>query len=106
MIDESTVRDKVREAIQTGKLPHRRPDRTDGGRGTEVACAACGDLVRRDQMEIRMELIGYASPYQTSLTAALERLWATGEVSRYNVHTRCYIAWEFVLAAGDFPRRA
>jgi hypothetical protein len=106
MIDESTVRNKVREAIQMGKLPHRLPDRTHGGRGTEGACAACGDLVRRDQMEIRMELVGYASPYQKSLIAALERLWATREVSRYNVHTRCYIAWEFVLAAGDLPRPA
>ena len=71
MIDESTVRNKVREAIQMGKLPHRLPDRTHGGRGTEVACASCGDLVRRDQMEIRMELVGYASPYQKSLISGI-----------------------------------
>jgi hypothetical protein len=71
-MDESALRDKAREAIQNGKLPTRRPDGTMGGPGCGEACAICGDLLRRTQMELEAP-----------------------EVHKYHLHPRCYAAWEF-----------
>ena len=42
MIDECTLREKVREVLQAEKLPNRRPDRTWGGPGVGADCAICG----------------------------------------------------------------
>jgi hypothetical protein len=41
MSDELILREKAREAIRSGKLPGRRPDRTWAGPGLGVACAIC-----------------------------------------------------------------
>jgi len=45
MPDETGLRAKAREAIRTGRLPSRRPDRTWGGPGVGVVCTVCGEAV-------------------------------------------------------------
>jgi hypothetical protein len=46
------IREKAREALRSGKLPSRKPDRTYGGSGTGVRCSLCGDVIEADQAEI------------------------------------------------------
>ena len=53
--DEAVFREKAREAIRSGKLPTRRPDRTWGGPGTGVICTICGEPVAQDQLEWEFE---------------------------------------------------
>ncbi|HKR36190.1 MAG TPA: hypothetical protein VJT10_15215 [Steroidobacteraceae bacterium] len=78
MIDEGTLRQLARQAIQAGKLPSRRPAHVWGGNGFGTKCAVCGNLVNSDE-------VGY------------ELRFAAGEdlppAAEYHVHVRCFAAW-------------
>ena len=80
MPDESILRVKARAAVQTGKLPGRRPDRTWGGPGVGIVCTVCEKPVTRDELEFQIEFEGDG---------------ATPVVDRFHVHIRCFAAWEF-----------
>src|SRR5262245_12192391 len=76
---ERLISDTVRQAINSGKLPARKPDRVLGGLGNGKPCAVCGAALARTQMEIEAELErGGKSP-------GSDRCWA---------HPRCCAAWE------------
>ena len=55
MPEEVILREKAREAIRSGKLPTRKPDRTFGGPGMGKSCAVCGDTIPPEQMEFEIE---------------------------------------------------
>jgi hypothetical protein len=55
MPDEATLRAKAREAIRTGKLPDRRPDRTWGGPGVGAPCTICGEPVTKNHLEFEVQ---------------------------------------------------
>jgi hypothetical protein len=55
MPEESSLREKAREVIRTGKLPDRRPDRTWGGAGVGAPCTICGEPVTKDQLEFEIQ---------------------------------------------------
>jgi hypothetical protein len=79
---ERSLREHVHEAIRTGMLPHRRPDRMWGGPGAGATCTLCGVPVRRDELELELEFVqddDYAEP------------------AKYHVHLRCFTAWEIEL---------
>jgi hypothetical protein len=86
MPDEPLLREKAREAIRAAKLPSRRPDGTLGGLGFGGACALCGELLRRNQMELAAE---FESPDATSRLR-----------DSYHFHPRCYLVWEFERTQG------
>jgi hypothetical protein len=46
MIDDGSLREKARVAIQAGSLPNRLPDRVWGGPATAGRCAICGEPMR------------------------------------------------------------
>ena len=80
MPDEPLLRDKAREAIRSGKLPRRPPDRTFGAPGSGESCAVCGEPVAQDQMLLEIEY------------------WRHGArpgLESYHLHLRCHAAWEF-----------
>jgi hypothetical protein len=79
-MDDGSLREKAREAIQNGKLPTQRPNGTMGGPGCGEACAICGETLRRTQMELEAEF---------------RQDGAAPEVYKYHLHPRCYSAWEF-----------
>lgn len=82
MDQERRLSETVRQAIDSGKLPARKPDRVLGGLGTGKLCAVCGAKLTPTQMEIEAEFArGEASPGP----------------ARYWAHPRCYAAWEFEL---------
>lgn len=90
MPDEAILRQKAREAVQTGKLPARRPDRTWGGPGTGTPCAVCELPVQRDEMEFELEFARDSG--------------APG-LDKYHIHIRCFAAWQFERRlAGQAPR--
>jgi hypothetical protein len=81
MQDESTLRQKAREVIQSGTLPVHRPQRMWGGRGSGAACAICGQRLEPDQFEFELQ---FASNGEERPGANL-----------CHVHIRCFAAWEF-----------
>ncbi len=54
--EENILGERAREAIRSGKLPARRPDRTLGGPGSQVHCAVCGELILRNQLELEFSV--------------------------------------------------
>jgi hypothetical protein len=79
MPDEALLRGKARVAIQAGKLPLRRPDRTWGGPGVGAPCAVCDLPVTKDQLEFEIQF---------------SHDGATPGLDKYHVHIRCFAVWE------------
>ena len=80
MDDEAILRVKAHEAIRTGRLPARRPDRTWSGPGVGFPCAVCDRLVRRHDREVQMQF---------------EHDGRVPGLDTFHVHLRCLAAWEF-----------
>ena len=79
-MDDSTLREKAREAINNGELPTQSPLRIMGGPGCGETCALCGQTVRRNRMELEPEFRqGDEAP----------------ESRKHHLHPRCFAAWEF-----------
>ncbi len=78
-MEEGALREKARSALQAGKIPDRRPDRTWGGPGVGAACAICDLPVERDQMEFEIEFA---------------RNGGNPGLDKFHVHIRCFAAWE------------
>jgi len=78
MNNEATLREKAREAIQSGKLPAMKPSRTWGGPGSGTECSVCGEPVKPDQMELEIEYCNGGTP----------------DLDHYHLHVRCFAAWE------------
>jgi hypothetical protein len=90
MPDEAILREKARAAVQAGKLPARRPDRTWGGPGVGAPGTICQLPVGRDEMEFEIQFAHDGS--------------AAG-LDKFHLHVRCFAAWEFERArAGEKPR--
>jgi hypothetical protein len=90
MPDEAILRAKAREAVQQGKLPARRADRTWGGPGAGDICSVCAEPIKKDQMEHQIEFA---------------RDDDNAGVDKFHVHVRCGAAWEFERKnAGEAPR--
>ncbi len=79
MPDEAVLRQQARQAIQTGELPNRPPDRTWGGPGVGAPCSVCNDPVTHDQLEFEIQFAHDG---------------ATPGLDKFHVHMRCFAAWE------------
>jgi hypothetical protein len=79
MSDERTLREKIREMIQVGTLPNRRPDRMWGGPGGGAECTICSVPVRLDEVELEIEFA---------------RNGNDPGLDNYHLHYRCLAAWE------------
>jgi hypothetical protein len=83
MPDEPELRAKARAAVESGKLPGRRADRTWGGPGVGAECAVCERPVTKDQMEFEIQFA---------------RDGDNPGLDKFHVHVRCFAAWEFERA--------
>jgi hypothetical protein len=58
MPDEAVLRQKVRDALERGRLPARSPDRTwSAGAGRGTACAVCELPVQHHQLEFMVQFL-------------------------------------------------
>ena len=80
MPDENILRGKARAAVQDGKIPSRRADRTWGGPGVGATCAICELPATRDEMEFEVQFA---------------RDGDNPGLDKFHVHVRCFAAWEF-----------
>ena len=55
MSGNGTVRDNLREAIRSGKLPGQSPQRTWAGQGCGAPCMICGHAINADELEYELE---------------------------------------------------
>jgi hypothetical protein len=79
MSDETLLREKARELIETGKLPNRRPDRMWGGHGDGADCPVCRAPVTREEVEYELEF---------------ERKGDDRALDTYHFHIDCLRVWE------------
>jgi hypothetical protein len=86
MPDEPILRAKARAAVQSGKLPARRPDRTWGGPGIGAACVICDLPVKREELEFEIQF---------------EHDVNDPGLDKFHVHIRCFAAWEFERGRGS-----
>lgn len=64
-MNEEQLRAVIRERVRTGQLPPVFGGRTFGGRGSNTACACCGQIVARHEIEYEVELasdLGVSGP--------------------------------------------
>jgi hypothetical protein len=80
MSDEPLLRQKAGAAVQNGKIPGRRPDRTWGGPGIGAVCAVCELPIERHEMEFDVQFA---------------RDGRDPGLDKYYLHSRCFAAWEF-----------
>ena len=91
MPDERLLRAKARAAVESGKLPVRRPDRTWGGPGVGATCAVCDEPVTNSQSEFEIQFV---------------RDGDNPGLDRFHLHIRCFAAWEFERRQdGGHPHR-
>ena len=79
MSDDSTLREKARELLRSGRLPDRQPDRMWGGTAAHADCAICGASLRRDEVAFEIEFANNGDG---------------SDADRYHLHTRCFAAWD------------
>jgi len=79
MPDEPRLREQAREAVRSGKLPSRSPDRTWGGPGVGAPCQVCDKPVTHSEMEFEIQFEQEGG----------------GGLDKFHVHVRCFAAWEF-----------
>lgn len=84
MNEDSVLGPDGSEARQFDRLPHRRPDRVWGGRGSGADCAVCGKPIQRDQVEFELAFDGARQAGET-----------------YLVHSPCFAAWESLRSSLD-----
>jgi hypothetical protein len=81
MRDEIRLREHAREAIRSGKLPSRPADRIVRRHGwSGLSCPVCRELVKRDEVDVEIQF---------------RRQDPTLGLDAYQLHTRCFAAWEF-----------
>ena len=81
MLDEIRLRERAREAIRSGKLPLRPADRIVGRHGwSGLSCPVCGEPVKRGEVDVEIQF---------------RRLDPTLGLDCYQLHPRCFAAWEF-----------
>jgi hypothetical protein len=80
MSDEAVLRQQARAAIQAGKFPSHRPDRTWGGPGVGAPCVICGKPVRKDELEFEVQFAHDGD---------------SPGLDKFHLHIRCFAAWEF-----------
>ena len=72
------LRAKAREAVRSGKLPSRRPDRTWGGPEVGATCTVCGEAITKDQLEFKVQFAHDGS---------------NPGLDKFHIHVRCFAAW-------------
>jgi hypothetical protein len=80
MPDENILREKARAAVQDGKIPSRRADRTWGEPGVGATCAICELPATRDEMDFEVQFA---------------RDGDNPGLDKFHVHVRYFAAWEF-----------
>jgi len=91
-MDESTVRQRAREAILARRIPHRPPDRMWGGPGNGAECAVCGESLAHAE-------VGFDLEFADDPTVAKVK-------QNYHLHVRCFAAWELERESTESPLSA
>ena len=86
MPNEAAPRRLARLVLESGKMPHREPDRTWGGPGVGALCTLCAQPVPPEQIEYGVQFAHDAS---------------TPGLDRFHLHLRCFVVWE--LERTKFP---
>jgi hypothetical protein len=86
--DESALRENALDAILSGKLPTQKPSRVYGGPGSGNPCAVCGQTVPQADTEFEIEFDRHG-------VIALIPNRHVQVMLKFNLHYRCFAAWEF-----------
>jgi hypothetical protein len=78
MSRNGTLHASLEDAIRSGKLPDRSPERTWAGPGCGGPCMICGQRINTDELEYELEF-GRSDNQQPE---------------GYHIHIGCFWAWE------------
>lgn len=53
---EAEIRARIRRLHASGDIPCEEPERTWGGNGLGEYCAACSEIIPRDEIELEVDL--------------------------------------------------
>jgi hypothetical protein len=79
MSRNGTVSDNLLEAMQSGKLPSRSPERTWAGPGCGAPCMICDQSITADELEYELEFARGADSKQPE---------------GRHIHFGCFSAWD------------
>jgi hypothetical protein len=60
-MDRVSIRVRVRQMLETGRLPCDEPGKVWAGRGVGTHCAACGEPIATSDIEFEVDLVSGAS---------------------------------------------
>jgi hypothetical protein len=86
MTDEARRREQAQEAVRSGKLPSRHPDRAWGGPGVGLPCAVCELPITSGEMEYELQFAWDGD---------------SPGLDRFHLHLGCFAAWEFERRTAD-----
>ena len=55
-MEETALRLRVRQLVESGQVPCEEPDKTWAGPGTGTHCAACGEPIKPTEVEFEADL--------------------------------------------------
>jgi|SRR5215471_21440253 hypothetical protein len=90
MPDEAILREKAREAIESGRVPIA-PSRIFFVVSAGAMCAVCDDPVPIGELQFELEFRTAPPPDNRPL---MERYNWTPEVRRCHLHAHCFVAWQ------------
>jgi hypothetical protein len=79
MIDDSALRERVRQALEAGALPGRDPDRMWGGVSVGARCSVCQAAIAAGDLEMELDF---------------ERDDPRSGVDTHRMHIRCLPVWQ------------
>jgi hypothetical protein len=115
MSEDGTLRQRVREAIDAGKLPDRSPVGLWGGPGCGASCAICGERIGIDEVEFELEFSADDEPGCLQVAGNKLNGHSSGNGAHSNgngngngngrdnlhMHLRCHAAWDLVRQEGE-----
>jgi hypothetical protein len=75
------LRKRIRERLRTGQLPPAFGSRTFGGRGRDVACDCCGEMITPHEIEYQVEFTPDSALCRKAFSTHIKCHWIWWEES-------------------------
>ncbi|MGH8219459.1 MAG: hypothetical protein ACREUT_12995 [Steroidobacteraceae bacterium] len=99
MSDKEILRARAREALRTGRIPDRPPDRIWGGPGMGARCAVCDEPIGQNESELELQFADDCEGDPAPCSG--KRMGGKSAGTNCHVHVACLAAWELERQNGN-----